>query len=61
MVGKSGGELTTDMVDSIVRITDPVSEKIMGLVAKHNALEDCMAAIKKGFEKDAVSISDFLK
>lgn len=49
------------MIDSLVKIPDPISEKIMLLVAKNNALEDCMAAIKKGYEKDAVSISDFLK
>ena len=61
MVGVSGADLTTDSIENIIKVTDPVSEKVMHLVAKNNALEDCMAAIKKGYEKDAVSIGDFLK
>jgi len=31
------------------------------LVAKHNALEDCQAIIKKSFEKEELSLKDFLK
>lgn len=50
-----------DNVDSIIKVPEPVSEKIVHLVAKHHALEDCMAAVKKGFEKDAVDIKSFLK
>lgn len=52
--GVSSADLTTDQLDKIITVSDPVSEKIMYLVAKHNALEDCMAAIKKGYEKDVV-------
>lgn len=55
------GALTEETVTEIIKVPDPYSEKIVHLVAKHNALEDCMAAVKKGFEKDAVSITDFLK
>lgn len=61
IVGVSGGELTTEQLAQIVTVPDPISEKIMLIVAKQNALEDCMAAVKKAYEKDAVSISDFLK
>lgn len=59
--GVSGKELTIESLDRLVTVPDPYSQKIIALVAKHNALEDCMAAIKKGYEKDAVSIEDFLK
>jgi len=45
----------------MIKLPDPMSEKIVAIVSKQNALEDCMAAIKKGFEKDAISMSDFLK
>jgi hypothetical protein len=30
------------------------------MTAKENALEDCLVAIKKGYEKDLISLSDFL-
>jgi len=48
--------LTTDSLDKIITIQDPFSTKIVHLVAKYNALEDCMAAVKKGFEKDAINL-----
>ena len=53
--------LTVDNIDQIVTVDDPFSEKIIKIVAKKDALEDCMAAVKKGFEKDAISLQDFLK
>jgi len=55
------GQLTPDSINQIVTIPDPFSEKIVHLVAKYNALEDCMACVKKGYEKDAVDLTDFLK
>jgi len=60
-MGNGSGELTAESLDSIITIPDPFSEKIVHTVAKYNALEDCMAAVKKGFEKDAVTLPDFLK
>ena len=57
----SSNVLTTDHLASMIKLPDPMSEKIVAIVSKQNALEDCMAAIKKGFEKDAISMSDFLK
>jgi len=60
-MGNGSGELTAESLDSIITIPDPFSEKIVLTVAKYNALEDCMAAVKKGFEKDAVTLPDFLK
>jgi hypothetical protein len=53
--------LTSEHLDKIITTPDPFSEKITHLIAKSNALEDCMAMVKKGYEKDAVSITDFLK
>ena len=60
-MGNGSGELTPDSLNSIISIPDPFSEKIVHIVSKYNALEDCMAAVKKGFEKDVVSLPDFLK
>ena len=55
------GGASLESIDKIVTIPDPISEKIVKIVSKYNALEDCMAVVKKGYEKDAVDIKDFLK
>ena len=52
--------MTPDAIDEMVKCPDPFSEKIVHLVAKYNAIEDCMSAVKKGFEKDAIPLKDFL-
>ena len=54
--GVTGDALTTESLDRLVTIEDPISEKVMGLVSKTKALEDCMLAVKKGYEKDVISI-----
>lgn len=54
--GVGGAQATPDDVHQMVSTTDPFSEKIIHLVSKYNALEDCMAAVKKGFEKDSISL-----
>ena len=54
-------QLGPDSVDMLVKCPDPISEKIIRLVAKYNALDECMAAVKKGFEKNAVPLNEFLK
>ena len=56
-----GGALTPEALDGLINVPDIYSQKIMKIVAKHNALEDCMAAVKKGLEKDAVPMSEFLQ
>lgn len=53
--------MTAESLDEVVMIPDPISEKVISLVAKHKALEDCMLAVKKGFEKDVVTTKDFLQ
>lgn len=45
----------------MVKCPDPISEKIVHLVAKHNALEDCMAVVKKAFENDELELKEFLQ
>lgn len=50
-----------DSVDQMVQFPDPISEKIVHLVAKYNAVEDCMAVIKKSFENDEIKLKDFLQ
>jgi len=44
----------------LVTTPDLISEKTIKLCSKYNALDDCMAAVKKGFEKDVISVEDFL-
>lgn len=34
--------------------------RIVDLTAKENAYEDCLVALKKAYEKDQLSLSDFL-
>ena len=34
--------------------------RIIELTAKENAIEDCMAAIKKAYEKDMMPLSEFI-
>ena len=48
--------MTADSIDSFVRTDDEFSQKIVSISAKFNALEDCMGAVKKGFEKDAIDL-----
>lgn len=35
--------------------------RILDLTAKENAIDDCLVALKKIYEKDMISLSDFLK
>lgn len=53
--------MNPDKVDQLITCPDPFSEKIIGLVAKYHAYDECMAAVKKGFEKDVIPLSEFLK
>jgi hypothetical protein len=45
----------------LVKVSDPVSERIIKLTAKYNAIEDCMAAVKKAYDKEKIPLGDFLK
>lgn len=59
--GLGAQNLTVDNIDSIVTTDDTFSEKIISISAKFNALEDCMGAVKKGFEKEAIDLPEYLK
>lgn len=59
--GGSVSQLTPEAVDELVKISDPVSERIIKLTAKYNAIEDCMATVKKAYDKEKIPLSDFLK
>ena len=48
-------------IESIITPSDAVSEKIIKLAAKYNALDECMTAVKKGFEKGVIDLETFLK
>ena len=37
-----------------------ISVRIIELTAKENAFEDCLAALKKSYEKDILSLQEFL-
>jgi|LauGreDrversion4_2_1035121.scaffolds.fasta_scaffold4000162_1 hypothetical protein len=59
--GGSVSQLTPEAVDELVKVSDPVSERIIKLTAKYNAIEDCMAAVKKAYDKEKIPLNDFLK
>jgi len=44
------------MIDYLIHFV-----RIIDLVAKENAFEDCQVALKKAFEKDQLSLQDFLQ
>lgn len=45
----------------MVTPADPVSEKVVHLVAKYKALDECMSSCQKAFDKDALNLEEFLK
>lgn len=59
---KSGQpELTIDNVDQFVYASNPLSIKILGLQSKFTAIDDAMQVIKKAYDKDEISLEDYLK
>ncbi len=53
-------EVTSDNIDELVFAKTPLSQKMLDLVAKENALEDGLAVIKKCYEKDQIDLKEFL-
>ena len=45
----------------MVKCSDPISEKVVHLVAKFNALDECMVAVKKAYEKDSMDLKEYLQ
>lgn len=60
-MSESGKAFTIEDVDEMITTQDPVSEKIVHLVAKYKALDECMGSCQKAFDKDAISLEEFLK
>ena len=54
-------ELTVDSLDSQVYPQNALSEKLLALQSKAQAIEDAMQAVKKAFDKDTISLEEFLK
>lgn len=48
--------MTLEDIDTMVTPADPCSEKILHLVAKYKALDDCMTSCQKAFDKDAINL-----
>jgi len=38
-----------------------IDSRIIELTAKENSIEDCMAVLKKSYEKDQISMQEFLQ
>lgn len=54
-------EMTVDNIDEFVFPTNPLSTKILNLQCKYSALEDAMQVAKKAYDKDEISLEDYLK
>lgn len=56
-VGSQGfSSLSPESVDMLVSPADDTSDKILKIVAKYQALEDCIAGVKKGYEKGVITL-----
>ncbi|TNV72463.1 hypothetical protein FGO68_gene11295 [Halteria grandinella] len=58
--GSGQAQLSEANLDQLVYPKDPYSNKIIDFTAKENAYEDCMAALKKAYEKDLLTLPEFL-
>mmetsp|Transcript_25583 Transcript_25583/g.24874 ORF Transcript_25583/g.24874 Transcript_25583/m.24874 type:complete len:101 (+) Transcript_25583:794-1096(+) len=52
----SNMDLDESNIDQLVYPKEPFSSKLIALTAKENAIEDCLVAMKKGYEKDQMSL-----
>ena len=60
-ISQDGKAFTIDDVDSLITPADPVSEKIVHLIAKYKTLDECMSSCQKAYDKDAITLEEFLK
>eukprot|EP00347_Sterkiella_histriomuscorum_P021654 403333228 len=54
-------DVNEDNIGNLIYPKDAYSAKIVEYVSKENALEDCLIALKKAFEKEQLSFPDFIK
>ena len=57
---EQNGAPSSENIEEQVKASDPVSAKIIKCTAKYNALDECMSAIKKAYEKEVIGLSEFL-
>ena len=50
-----------EKIDKMISFTDPISEGSMKIHSKYHSLEDCIAMVKKAYEKDMIDVKDYLK
>jgi hypothetical protein len=53
--------LNTSSIDHFVYPANPLSVKTLDLQSKFNALEDAMQVIKKAYDKDEITLDEYLK
>lgn len=54
-------EVTVQNVDELVHPSNVFSKALLELQAKNSAIEDCMAIVKKSYDKDQMDLKAFLK
>mmetsp|Transcript_17668 Transcript_17668/g.29856 ORF Transcript_17668/g.29856 Transcript_17668/m.29856 type:complete len:165 (+) Transcript_17668:793-1287(+) len=57
---EEAGQVTLDNLDQLVKSSDPVSGHIIKLSSKYSALDECMTIVKKAYEKDVITLEEFL-
>ncbi len=53
-------EITPDNINDLVYPKDPISSKMIHLLAKANSYDDAMGVVKKCYEKDQIGLEDLL-
>ena len=54
-------EVTAANVDEMVYPANAISKKLLHLQGKNLAIEDCMQVVKKSFDKDNITLEEYLK
>jgi hypothetical protein len=52
--------VTEENLSNELYASNKISEKLLKLIAKDAALEDCQHALKKVYEKDQIDLTEFL-
>ncbi len=62
-IDKTGANVegSAETVEQFVEAEEPIYERILHCSSKFAALEQCMMGVKKGFEKEVISVEDYLE
>lgn len=60
-VNGSSTDITEENIDLVVYPKEVFSDAIIDLTAKENSIEDCLVALQKIYEKEVISLDEFLK